>query len=77
MVAVAVIAIIIVEEIIQTGILTASLFRILYYQSISVRVKISDHLVIVELIGKFLLFCFIILSYYYVCVIGQVKHHKS
>ena len=77
MVAVAVIVIIIVEEILPTGTLTASLVRIQFYQSISVPVKIRDHLVIVELIGKFLLFCFIILSYYYVCVIGQVKHHKS
>ena len=63
MVAVAVIVIIIVEEILPTGTLTASLVRIQFYQSISVPVKIRDHLVIVELIGKFLLLWFLMLSY--------------
>ena len=63
MLAVAVIVIIIVEEILPTGTLTASLVRIQFYQSISVPVKIRDHLVIVELIGKFLLLWFLMLSY--------------
>ena len=63
MLAVAVIVIIIVEEITRTGILTASLIRIQYYLSISVQVKIRDHLVIVELIGKFLLLWSVMLSY--------------
>ena len=63
MLAVAVIVIIIVEEITRTGILTASLIRIQYYLSISVQVKIRDHLVIVELIGKFLLLWSVMLFY--------------